>query len=70
MLGKKNSMSKNSCLAFFSNNKEVYLAEDVCVVKNGIVGAEQIKVKVRISDFTFVYYGSLYRHLCLTLCCL
>lgn len=39
MLGKKNSMSKNSCLAYFSNSKECYLAEVefVCVI-GGVCG--------------------------------
>lgn len=40
------------------------------MVKNGIVGAGQIKVKIRISDFTLAYDGSLYRPLCHTLSCL
>lgn len=34
MPGKKNSVYKNSCLAYFSNNEEGHLAEDelVCVI--------------------------------------
>lgn len=58
-------MCKVSCLAYLRNSMDVNLAENeytcvIDVVKSGIVGAEQITVRVRLSHFILEYYRSLY----------